>query len=112
MFNIYIFAQSKGRGQKAGSIFLHGLKLVSNELLVLFSFLLLAPEEALFSNRNIRQFVSIYIFSFILLFTTSSPCRKDQFAVSHFSKSLIVQLGDAAPLIGLFVAVDLLIFSM
>lgn len=50
---------------------------------------------------------------FVLFFLpSSSPCLKDQFAVSHFSKSLIVQLGDAAPLIGLFVAVDLLIFSM
>ena len=30
------------------------------------------------------------IFCFILLFTSSSPCRKDQFAVSYFSTSLIV----------------------
>ena len=29
-------------------------------------------------------------FCFILLFTSSSPCRKDQFAVSYFSTSLIV----------------------
>ena len=32
-----------------------------------------------------------YIFScFIILFTSSSPCRKDQFAVSYSSTSLIV----------------------
>ena len=29
-------------------------------------------------------------FCFILFFTTSSPSRKDQFAVSYFSTSLIV----------------------
>ena len=29
-------------------------------------------------------------FGFILLFTSSWPCRKDQFAVSYFSTSLIV----------------------
>ena len=51
---------------------------------------------------------TVYMFCFILLFTFSSPCRKDQFAVSYFSTSLIVlnhrpglQLGDPAPLIGL-----------
>ena len=65
--------------------------LICNELLVLFSFFRLAPEEALFSNRNIGQFVlNIYIFCFILLCTSSSPCRKDQFAVSYFSTILIV----------------------
>ena len=32
----------------------------------------------------------IYIFRFILLFTSSSPCRKDQFPVSYFWTSLIV----------------------
>ena len=53
---------------------------------------LLAPEEGLFSNRNIAKgnlFKYIY-FCFILLFTSSSPCRKDQSAVSYFSTSLIV----------------------
>ena len=35
-------------------------------------------------------FKYIYIFCFILLFTSSSPCRKDQFAVSYFSTILIV----------------------
>ena len=30
------------------------------------------------------------LFCFILLFTSSSPCREDQFAVLYFSTSLIV----------------------
>ena len=34
--------------------------------------------------------LKIYIFWFILLFTSLSPCRKDQFAISYFSTSLIV----------------------
>ena len=56
-------------------------------------------------HHNGTWFKNIY-FCFILLFTSSSPCRKDQFAVSYFSTSLIVliqglQLGDPAPLIGL-----------
>ena len=33
---------------------------------------------------------NIYIFCFMLLFTSSSPCRKDQVAVSYFFTSLIV----------------------
>ena len=41
----------------------------------------------------------------ILLFSSSSPCRKDQFAVSYFFYKLIctdpgLQLADPAPLIG------------
>ena len=36
---------------------------------------------------NLFKYIS---FCFILLFTSSSPCRKDQFAVSYFSTSLIV----------------------
>ena len=32
------------------------------------------------------------LFCFILLFTSSSPCRKDQFVVLYFSTSLIVQI--------------------
>ena len=35
----------------------------------------------MFSNRNIGQFVEIYIF----FVPFSSPCRKDQFVVSYFS---------------------------
>ena len=42
-------------------------------------------------NKRIKENLFKYIFfSFILLFTSSSPCRKDQFAVSYFSTSLIV----------------------
>ena len=41
-----------------------------------------------FSFSPWRRFVRF--FCFILLFTSSSPCRKDQFAVSYFSTSLIV----------------------
>ena len=57
--------------------------------------------------------LNIY-FCFILLLTSSSPCHKDQFAVSYFSTSCYctdtgLQLGDPAPLIGLS-PVDLLIF--
>ena len=32
----------------------------------------------------------LYICCFILMFTSSSPCRKDRLAVSYFSTSLIV----------------------
>ena len=51
--------------------------------------------------------LNIYIFCSILLFTSSSPCCKDQFAVSYFSFKFKctdpgLQLGDPAPLIGLF----------
>ena len=41
-----------------------------------------------FSFSPWRRFVRF--FCFILLFPSSSPCRKDQFAVSYFSTSLIV----------------------
>ena len=34
--------------------------------------------------------LNIYFFCFILFFSSSSPCRKDQFGVSYFSSSLIV----------------------
>ena len=61
--------------------------LICNELSVFFHFLL-APEEGLLAN--IGQFFKIYDFCFIFLFTSSSPCRKDRFAVSYFSTSLIV----------------------
>ena len=36
-----------------------------------------------------KQIANIYVFCFILLFTSSSSCRKDQFAVTYFSTSLI-----------------------
>ena len=35
-------------------------------------------------------FWNIHFFGFILLFTSSLPCSKDQFAMSYFSTSLIV----------------------
>ena len=65
-------------------------------------FFLLAAE-GLFSNRNIGQVRLNMYFCFILLFTSSSPCRKDQFAVLCFSTSYYstdpgLQLGDPAPL--------------
>ena len=42
---------------------------------------------------GISSFLSVCLnifFCFILLFTSSLPCRKDQFAVLYFSTSLIV----------------------
>ena len=45
--------------------------------------MLLAPEEGLFQTEvfgNLFKYIFIY---FILLFTSSLPCRKDQFAVSY-----------------------------
>ena len=39
---------------------------------------------------SIHIFFSYIFFCFVLLFPSSSPCRKDQFAVSYFSTSLIV----------------------
>ena len=45
-----------------------------------------------------------FCFGFILLFTSSSPYRKDQFAVRIFLQVVIVlmlQLGNPVPLIGL-----------
>ena len=50
--------------------------------------LLLAPEEGLLFFLKPKYWavcVDKYIFCFILLFTSSSPCRKDQFAVAYFS---------------------------
>ena len=41
-------------------------------------------------NRNIGNLFKYILFCFILLFTSSSPCRKDEFAVLYFSTSLIV----------------------
>ena len=55
--------------------------------------------------------LNIYIFCFILLFTSSSLCRKDQFAVSYFSTSLIVLIQVYNwEIRQWFVAVDLLTF--
>ena len=75
---------------------------VKKETNIFISFL--APEESLFSNRNIEQIcLNIYIFCFILWFTSSSPWHKDQFAVLWFSTSYYctdagLQLRDTAPL--------------
>ena len=67
-----------------------------------------------FLNQNyLRNYLNIYIFCFILLFTSSSPFRKDQFAVSYFSTSLIVLIqvyNWEAGTTHWFVAVDLLTF--
>jgi len=52
----------------------------------------LAPVEGLFSNRNIGQICLIYIFCFILLFTSSLPYRKDHSAVLYFLQVIIVQI--------------------
>ena len=77
--------------------FLQGLKKVLNSS---------ASEEGWFSNQNIGQIQKIYIFCLVLLFTPSSPCCKDQFAVlwfstSHYCTDPGLQLVDPAPLNGL-----------
>ena len=36
--------------------------------------------------------LQIYIFCFLLLFTSSSHCRKDQFAVSYLSMIIYVDI--------------------
>ena len=53
-------------------------------------FTLTASEEGFFFQTEILGNLFRYVFCFIILFTSSSPCRKDQFAVSYFSTSLIV----------------------
>ena len=83
----------------------------NTDFLRTFSFIfkfLLTPKEGLFSTRNIVQIcLNIYIFCFILLFTSSSSCRKEgSVAVLYFSTSCYftdpgLHLGDPAPLIGL-----------
>ena len=60
---------------------------ILKSFLAFFFIFLLAPEEGLSSNRNIGQFVEIFIFLFNSFFNSSSPCRNDQFAVSYFSTS-------------------------
>ena len=52
-----------------------------------FSFIsiFLALKKVCFQNEILGN-----LFKYIFLFTSSSPCRKDQFAVSYFSTSLIV----------------------
>ena len=67
------------------------------------------PPPSQKKRRKQKIYLNIYIFCFILLFTSSSPCRKDQFAVSYNKFNCTdpgLQLGDPTPLIGL----DLLTF--
>ena len=55
-------------------------------------------------NNKIKIYFNIYTFCFILLFTSSLPCRKDQFPVSYNRFNCTdtgLQLGDPASLIGL-----------
>ena len=69
-----------------------------------FSFILiflLAPDEGLFSNRNIGQICLNIYFCFIILFTSSSPSRFIFFytLLLYWSRST-AGMGDTAPLIG------------
>ena len=80
--------------------------LTSYELLVLSSNFLWPLKKVCFQTEMLGKFVSICIFYFILLFTSSSSCGKDQFVVSYFYTSCYftdqgLHLGDPAPLIGL-----------
>ena len=84
----------------------------------LFIFLL-APEEVLSFKlkywANLFKLINFLVF--ILLFTFSLPCRKDQFAVLHFIQHVIVliQIYNWEILnhrTQRFVAVDLLIFHI
>ena len=52
----------------------------------------LAPVEGLFSNRNNGQICLNIYFCFILLFTSSPPCRKDHSTVLYFLQVIIVQI--------------------
>ena len=64
-----------------------------NELLVLLSFFFWPLKKFRFQSEilgNLFKYILIFLFHYILSFTSSSPCRKDQFAVSYFSTSLIV----------------------
>ena len=57
-----------------------------NELLVYLHFSF-SPWRFVFEPKYWANLFKIFIFCFILLFTSSSPCQKDQFAVSYFSTS-------------------------
>ena len=63
---------NKTRSPQASTLFLELLFVTKFYFIFFF---LLAPEEDLFSKRNIGQI------GFILLFTSSSPRIKDQFSV-------------------------------
>ena len=63
---------------------------IGKKILRTFSFifiLLLAPEEGLlfFETEILGSLFRYIFFCFILLFTSSSPCRDYQFAVAYFS---------------------------
>ena len=47
-------------------------------------------KKVCFQTEILGNLFKYIYFCFILLFTSSSSCRKDQFAVSYFSASLIV----------------------
>ena len=76
--------------------------LTSYELLVLSSNFFWPLKKGCFQTEILGKFVSIYIFCFILFFTSSSSCRKDQlpFYICYFTDPGL-HLGDPAPLIGL-----------
>ena len=61
----------------------------------------MAPDEGLFSNRNIGQICLNIHFCFIILFTSSSPSRFIFFytLLLYWSRST-AGMGDTAPLIG------------
>ena len=64
--------------------------LICNERLVSFSFFFQPLKKVCFQTEILGNFFKYVFGCFILLFPSSSPCRKDQFAVPYFSTSLIV----------------------
>ena len=62
-------------------------------------------ERNIYLNKFLfYSFLLLFCFGFILLFTSSSPYRKDQFVVRIFLQVVIVlmlQLGNPVPLISL-----------
>ena len=68
--------------------------LICNEVLNLFPFFFQPLKKVCFQTEILGNLFKYICFCFILLFTSSSPCRKDQFAISYFSTSLIVLIRD------------------
>ena len=64
--------------------------LTSYELLVLSSNFFWPLKKVCFQTEILGKFVSIYIFCFILLFTSSSSCRKDQLPFYIFLQVVIL----------------------
>ena len=100
---LFNFTFNRGREQK------------TTQLSFCFSELWCSPLE--FNSKIPKYWINLFKFNntvcFILLSTSSSPCRKDQFSVSCFSTSHTdpgLQLGDPHHSLTWFVAVDLLIF--